>query len=422
VKHLQAGVRDRVPHAGADFETLILGGGLAGLSSAQALIDEGFEGSVCIIEPRTRSDYARDRTWCMWDIGANPLSHLATHRWSRWIVRDEHRVVRASSEQHPYLRIPADRVYDHLLEQAEAAPSVTLKLGTAADRLEHDATGVRVSTEQGVVRGRRALDSRPVGWRPSRTGLLQSFLGWELSTADPVFDSDEVVLMDFRLRAPGVIEFFYVLPFAPDRALIESTVFGSESRSLQYHEERINRYVSNVLNTSVREVEYTEKGVIPMNVDIGREREPRNVRRIGLRGGVAKPSTGYAFLRIQDDARRVARELVTGSAAPQRRMTRARFLDGIFLSFLRNQPDRAPEAFLRLFDRVHADDLVAFLSEAGTLSTDWRVVRALPPAPFLAEVGRLSRDMIGSAPIPRLERRLPSMDPHQGSPQVAASR
>ena len=110
------------------------------------------------------------------------------------------------------------------------------------------------------------------------------------------------------------------------------------------------------------------------------------------------------------------------AAAPQRRMTRARFLDGIFLSFLRNQPDRAPEAFLRLFDRVHADDLVAFLSEAGTLSTDWRVVRALPPAPFLAEVGRLSRDMIGSAPIPRLERRLPSMDPHQGSPQVAASR
>ncbi len=421
----EAGVRTS-PHAGSVYDALILGGGLAGLSSVAALLDEGFSGNVTVVEPRARSDYGRDRTWCMWDIGTNPLAHLATHRWTRWVVRDDHRIVRASSERHPYLRIPADRVYQHLLERAESAPTVDLRLGSAVERLDLDDETVRVTTDREVLHGRVALDGRPVRWSPRDSGLLQSFVGWEVVTADPVFDTDEVVLMDFRLRAPGAIEFFYVLPLAPDRALVESTVFGTQGRSVQYHQERIDRYISSVLGTQVQDVEYTERGIIPMSVEIDRDRGPHNVRRIGLRGGVAKPSTGYAFLRIQDDSRHLAREMANGTISPGRRASsgRARTLDGIFLSFLRNQPDLAPDAFLSLFENVPADDLVAFLSEAGSFSTDWRVVRALPPRPFLGELARRARNALGSRAAHRRNPGRGRVGPEGQpvSPPIAASR
>ncbi|MGB0542678.1 MAG: lycopene cyclase family protein [Longimicrobiales bacterium] len=386
---VETGVRGS-PHTGPRSDVLVLGGGLAGLSVVSALIDQGLEETVHVFEPRSREDYSRDRTWCMWDIGENPLADLATHHWNEWLVRDETRVVRARSDKHPYLRLPADHVYDRLLTRAENTPSVQLHFAAKANRVESVASGVRVATEQGKVTGRIALDSRPRRGRSSGRWLLQSFVGWEVRTRDRVFDPTTVTLMDFRLRQPGVIEFFYVLPLAEDRALVESTVFAPSVAHAAYHERRIEAYVERVLKTGVCEIEYSERGVIPMGFDHVPGPAQHGVLPIGLRGGVVKPSTGYAFLRIQEDSRRVAAEVASGGTAPSGRGStpRARLLDRIFLSFLRHQPELAPGAFLDLFDRVPADDLIGFLSEAGSLAADLRVIRALPPAPFLREAVR----------------------------------
>ncbi len=389
----KTGVWGRPPHTGTRSDILVVGGGLAGLSAVSALIDQDLDEEVHIFEPRSRSQYVRDRTWCMWDVGENPLTELATHRWHDWIVRDDSRVVHAHSGDHPYVRLPADLVYERLLSRAEAAPNVHLHFGAAADRIDPEDTGVQVTTPHGEFSGRVALDSRPRPGRPSRNSLLQSFVGWEVRTRDPVFDPAVVTLMDFRLCKAGAIEFFYVLPLTEHRALVESTVFAPNVVGRAYHEQRIKSYVQRTLNTSLVEIEYSEQGVIPMGFDHQPGPARSGVVEIGLRGGVAKPSTGYAFQRIQADSKRLAHQVVhrTARASARGSSPRSRLLDRIFLSFLRHQPHLAPNAFLDLFDRVPTDDLIKFLTETGSVAVDLRVVQALPPTPFLREVLRFAQ-------------------------------
>ena len=389
----ETGVWGRSPHTGPRSDVLVLGGGLAGLSAVSALVDQGLEESIHIFERRSRDQYVRDRTWCMWDVGENPLAKLATHRWHDWIVRDESRVVHAHSDEHPYLRLPADLVYDHLVRKAEAAPNVHFHFGSSADRVDRTEAGVQIATPRGEFAGRLALDSRPRRGRPSRNSLLQSFVGWEVRTRDPVFDPTVVTLMDFRLCTPGAIEFFYVLPLTENRALVESTVFAPSVVGREYHKQRIKTYIQRTLNTSLEEIEYSEQGVIPMGFDHAPRSDLSGVLDIGLRGGVAKPSTGYAFRRIQDDSIRLAHNVAHRDSPPSARGSSARsqVLDRIFLSFLRHQPDLAPNAFLDLFDRVPADDLIRFLTETGSVAVDLRVVRALRPIPFLKEILRFAQ-------------------------------
>ncbi len=67
------------------------------------------------------------------------------------------------------------------------------------------------------------FDSRP---KPVPEGaLLQHFLGQMLKTSQPVFDPSIATLMDFRCDQSQGLHFIYLLPTAPDTALIESTLF-----------------------------------------------------------------------------------------------------------------------------------------------------------------------------------------------------
>ena len=73
----------------AEYDLVIIGAGLAGLSLACWLFQLAEEGQktlprVCFLEPRT--SYSNDRTWCFWDLEPHPFRDLITHRWFRWQV------------------------------------------------------------------------------------------------------------------------------------------------------------------------------------------------------------------------------------------------------------------------------------------------------------------------------------------------
>ena len=59
-------------------------------------------------------------------------------------------------------------------------------------------------------------------------------------------------------------------------------------------------------------------------------------------------------------------------------------MDRIFLRVMDRHPERVPEFFLRLFQRVPPDALVRFLESEPRAADILRVMRALPSAPFLA--------------------------------------
>ncbi len=365
------------------FRDVILGGGCAGLSLAVNLVRRGAPGdSIAVIEPRTA--FPRDRTWCYWDTDAHPFEGAVAHRWPAWRVRHGGRELLHRSDRYRYCEIPSDRFAGRALDELRAH-GVTLRLGVEAKVVEEGARAVRVETDAGVLEGLRVHDGRPVPMPTS--GLLQHFLGIHLRTDAPVFEPEVVTLMDFDVpQGPGC-DFVYVLPYSRTEALVEATAFSPAPYPESRHGELLERHLETRLGVRSFEVLRRERGVIPMAARRPSPRASRRIYRIGTAAGLVRPSTGYAFLAIQRFSEAFASRLVAEPLPdpPLVRTRLSRTLDAIFLRVLRRRPHLGPGLFHRLFDRVDADALVRFLSDAPTGRDRLAVVAAMPKRPFLAE-------------------------------------
>jgi len=147
-----------------------------------------------------------------------------------------------------------------------------------------------------------------------------------------------------------------------------------------------------------------EAGAIPMTTDPGPIAATPRVTPIGLAGGAARPSSGYAFLRIQRQARRLAGRIAAGEEPGPGELRRAlgppkyRFFDSVFLRTLADRPELAPRIFGPMFARAEPAALVRFPGERSTTADDLRIVAALPKAPFLAAAARSMADRLPGKP------------------------
>ena len=115
---------------------------------------------------------------------------------------------------------------------------------------------------------------------------------------------------------------------------------------------------------------------------------PAGVVMAGNGGGAIRPSTGYAFMRIQRWATDCASRLARGSApvGHPRDGVLQRQLDRIFLQVLRETPERTPEYFMALAARVAPDRLLRFLTDRATPLDMAIMVASLPAVPFLQQL------------------------------------
>lgn len=368
-----------------DADCIIVGAGCAGLSLAVHLLERGTDLRVLLLEPRT--EYVRDRTWCFWNVESHPFEACVDHRWDRWRVRSSREEHLGRSERYVYHHLPSDTFYDHALARVDAAPNVTLQRGVRVTSIDEGEDGVRVGTSAGELHAPVVLDSRPPRWDgpvpPGEVRFLQHFRGWVVRTDRPAFDPGECTLMDFDVDQSDGIHFVYTLPFDAHTALVEDTWFSPSPWGWERYERELERYLGEHIAGGYQ-VLHTEGGVLPMTTEPLVPAVGKRVHRIGLAGGLAKPSTGYAFLFIQRHCRALARELGGGGlprAAPPRDPW-TRMLDRVFLWVLEERPEQAPDLFLQLFRRTPDDVVVRFLCEASTRLDDLRVMASLPPTPF----------------------------------------
>lgn len=384
-----------------DADIVIVGAGCAGLSLAARLADAGPRvGRVVVLDGRTT--FTRDRTWCFWDVHPHPFAAAVTHRWPQWRITgaDGTDVVRTSG-RYRYHHIPADAFYTEALSRIACAPHVELRLGEHVCAVAEEGDAVRVQTGQGELRAARVFDSRPCAAPPDTapshggfptTRLVQAFAGAIIHTPAPVFDARTATLMDFTADQPDDgFAFGYVLPYTAHEALIEVAVIAGHAPLRATLDTALARYATR-LTGGAHTVRSREAGVIPMDAaPVVRHPSPR-VTRIGVAGGMAKPSTGYAFLAIQRDTAALARGITraTPARAPRPRGRVSRWLDHVFLRRLEADPAGAPALFARLFATAEPDALVRFLSDVGSPADTARVIAALPPMPFVAEAYRLA--------------------------------
>ena len=371
------------------YDLLILGGGCAGLSLAKRLAALGPSAPRTLILEK-RSAYSHDRTWCFWETSDLSVGHLVSHRWDLFRVSAQGRSVSLECSQTPYQMIPAQAFYDEALCQIAQSQRLRISLGVdIAGPPEACRGGWEIATPGGSVWASAVVDTRP-GSLPARGGatLWQSFYGEEILCDGDLFDATMVDLMDFLEVENEKIRFLYLLPLSSRKALLEITVFGPDPLESQVLRPILQQLLAKRVSPFKYSVIRSESGILPMGVrPASRLLDPTYVKA-GLFAGGARPSTGYAFVRIQRWAQACCESLSRGEGAIPHAADPflLRGMDRLFLSVLRAHPDLAPQLFLALFTQTATPKLIRFLSDRGCLLDYFSIALALPPLLFLRQL------------------------------------
>ena len=387
------------------WDAIVLGAGCAGLTLVNEIIARG-EGRLRVLLLEERTEYTNDRTWCFWNTLNHRFENAVSYRWSCWSVHFAGEVAHCRGA-YQYQHLRAEHFYRLALAPVHSSSKMILRLGEQVQTVQEGEDHVRIQTQQGTYKGRYAIDTRSVDHqhrkaKPPDVHWLQHFMGWKVETEQACFQSKQVTLMDFDsgkeaaeiLRVSGKetdgalpgIPFIYVLPFSSTEALVESTWFGPKVLEKNVYREQLQKYLQRI-GTGTYKITEQEYGVLPMSTLSMSTQPTKRIRHLGLTGGAARPSTGYAFLAIQRQAQKLADQLLKGewNHFPNYYSAQSRLLDATFLRVLQETPQRGPELFWRLFRYVNPDALVRFLADTASLKDLWEVTTCLPSGIFLKQ-------------------------------------
>ena len=397
------------------FDIVIVGGGLSGLGLACELAKPEFSSlQVLVLEQRTC--YVRDRTWSFWQTSStapNPYISLVRQRWQRWRVQQhgQHHVHEGTSprddlEAIHYCSLDSDAFYTAAQATLAGSNNVQMRLGVGVKHVLDGAQPTVETVDGEVFVAKWVFDARPKK-RHSDSGLVQQFLGVEIHTARDVFDSSTVELMDFHPSAQG-LHFFYVLPYSPRVALVETTWISPASFKPEFESE-LAQFIETAVDGADYKVVYREQASLNLDLDsdLGLDTEPykqagrvasavhgKRVVALGRRAGTLRASTGYAFLETLVHSQRIAQSLSaamhTGCLdqwlAPS--FVRApldQLMDDVFLHVLSRNWLKSSGYFMHMFERTDAATMTAFLSGRSTLRQRLRVAMTLSPLPFIRQ-------------------------------------
>lgn len=371
------------------YDLIILGGGCAGLSLAMRLSAQGTRCPKVLILER-RQHYDNDRTWCFWDTEHTFLKALTQQRWHKIEIKTTTAVSIVDVKHSPYQMLPAAVFYQAALDAIGKNNKITLQYNAKVETMPVAVDAVwqlEVGNEQ--YSALSIVDTRPQ--KIPQTGdavLWQSFYGHELVCEHAVFDQELATLMDFDQSDPGLICFCYVLPMSATRALIEMTVFAENPMRAANLNDKLNAAIKRYTQQRPYQIIRSEQGVLPMGNHPDLAKVHPNYIHAGLFAGAARPSSGFAFQRIQRWAELCARSILQTQRpiAHQADSVLQSAMDGLFLRVLRAQPQMAPMIFFKLFSNCDSSKIVRFLSDQAKLSDYLAIILALPAWPFLKQL------------------------------------
>jgi lycopene beta-cyclase len=99
-------------------------------------------------------------------------------------------------------------------------------------------------------------------------------------------------------------------------------------------------------------------------------------------------STGYTFLNIQEHSKYIRENIDSIMSTKTYAIGRKyKFLDNIFLRVLRENPERMPEIFLKLF-KNKASTVIKFLSNKSNILEDILIILKMPKWIFIKTLFR----------------------------------
>jgi lycopene beta-cyclase len=374
-----------------NFDFIFAGGGAAGLSLAYHIAHSALHDCSMLIVDKDCKD-RNDRTWCFWANQPTPFDSIAYRSWSRLRFMTDDVDDTIDLGAYRYKMIRGIDFYRYALREITARVRVELIRGMVL-RIEDGPHGAVVWVDGQAFAGRWVFDSRfhmpeQTPHSGESTVLQQHFTGWEITTPCPAFTPEVASFLDFRTPQAGAMRFLYVLPFDADRALVEYVACTTALLNSEEHECALRAYLNTCLGIRDFNVEARECGTNPLTNRHFQRRISAHVISIGTLGGRVKPSTGYAFMRIQQDSTAIVASLLRAGhpfdVPPD--PWRYRRYDSAMLKIMAQHGDRIEPIFSALFARNPIERVFRFLDERSTLWEDLRLAATLPPVVGLRAV------------------------------------
>jgi lycopene beta-cyclase len=371
------------------FDFIFAGGGVAALNLAWSIASSFLKGRSMLIVDREGMSRANS-TYSFWSSRQLPLTRNTGSSWGRLYFKASGYSRRLSMGSYRYHSLRGRDYYEAVRERLAACPGVSFLQGSVS-HLQETPQGVYIVVGGAKYYGKYAFDSRfslqQLNIEGEPSPLKMAFRGWEVSTEQDVFDPDAATLMDFRTPASEDVRFFYVLPYDSRRALVEFTQFTQKPAGVKECQAALNSYLRRAfgLESSDCTVKVRESGCLPVSSQVVPRRSGRHILNIGLNGGRLKPSTGYAFTRIQRDSEAITTSLERGGhpfSLPHDR-TIFSVMDSIMLEVMQRYPKEIPAIFSALFKNNPLERVLRFLDEDASLVEVGQIIASLPPGLFL---------------------------------------
>ena len=348
-----------------EFDYVVIGGGCAGLSLAYELEmhNKLLDKTLAIIEPR--NEYKRDKTWSFWKTFDHNFDDCVIKNWNNFSINIASSSHELKCEEFPYQSIDSSKFYEKINSKLSRNKNISF----FKNRNE-------INTEDSII-----FNSVFEG-KTDKSKLWQHFQGVEIETSNNIFDDNILNLMDFNCDQKNSVHFFYTLPFSKNRALIETTWLSNlENQSLMDYDLQLENYIKNNLGIKNYKIKFTEKGAIPLFHTLFKNDKKKI--NIGSAGGMTRLSTGYTFLNIQEHSKYIRKNIEKIENKERYHLGKKYdFLDNVFLQVLKNNPEKMPNIFYKMF-KSSPNTVIKFLSNKSNFLEDLIIILKMPKLIFI---------------------------------------
>lgn len=362
------------------FDYIIIGNGLAGFQLALKLASDPYFSSktIALIDPSEKN--TNDKTWSFWEIQPSQWTNIIHKTWKKAAVLTPTKTINLDLNPYSYQTIRAIDFYTEAKAQLKQKANI-YGIRERVKSVRED-TQISVKTEQNTYTATHVFDSRvPEEFSEASKqciSIVQHFKGWVIKTDTEVFDEDQVIMMDYRLKDGTQTTFTYVLPFSKTEALVEFTYFTEHVVKEEVYDQFIKTYIKDYLNIDTYTIVDTEKGQIPMtNYDFSKF-NTKNVTKIGTGGGWVKGSTGYSFKHTEKKIAKIVNNLKANRRPSEGLFRRKyKFYDKVFLKVLKDDNHKGEWIFEQFYNKNSVQTMFRFLDEESTFIEELKVMLSL---------------------------------------------
>jgi len=372
------------------YHYIFTGTGLSTLMTVREMIVSGKFKNQSILLLDQDAKRTNDRTWCLWEKEAS-FSDLIHQQWPKALFKND--VIEKKMDLSPYyyFMLKGLDFYNATFDLISKEPNITF-LQQKVVGFEELGSHCLVKTETQSFTCNRiinAIYNPDVVKNQSQFPLLQQhFIGWFVKSKEAVFADNCATFMDFSVAQKGNTRFMYVLPFSPNEALIEYTLFSKDLLEKSEYENAIKDYIQQL---SITEYEIIEKehGNIPMTCYLFWKHNTKNIINIGSAGGWTKASTGFTFKNTIKKSKLLLTFLANEKDFRQfHQKNRFWFYDLLLLDILDKHNEKGATIFSSLFQKGKASLIFKFLDEETSVWEDLQVIWKCPKGLFIKALFR----------------------------------